>query len=309
MTTPTITATVLGTPFDEAIDRYLLELSRDRSPNTLKTYSGGLAAFARFLTEQGMPTEVEYITRDYVTAWLDALHKGGAAPATLANRLAILKAFFRFLVDEDIIKNTPTERMRAIRQSPPMATILTDADIASLRRACSGPEFADRRARAMLELLIDSGLRRQELADLTLDDVDMKSRTVHVRHGKGDKQRISRFTRDTASILYRYRTARRDYLNRTGRHDLTWFWVGHRGRLTDAGIEEALKARAKAAGLIGFHLHQLRHYWRDRMQRANLSREAQMALGGWESDRIFRHYAKASENMRALEEYEQKVDR
>lgn len=307
MTIPT--AQAVGLPLDEATDMYLLSLRRDRSPNTLRAYGGGLRQLRDFLDAKGMPTTVEHITRDQLEAWLDHLHQQGAAPATMANRLAILKSFFGFLVLEDVVTRSPTERMRAVRQPQRLAHIPSDEDIAALRRACSGSTFADRRGRAMLELLIDSGLRRQELADLTMDDVDLRNKVVRVRSGKGNKERMSKFTSETALVLHRYRNARREYIAANKRTDLPWFWVGHRGRLTDAGIEEAMNARARHAGVQGFHLHALRHYWRDRMQRAGLSREAQMALAGWESDRMIRHYARATEAARALEEYDRIIDR
>src|SRR5437870_1568684 len=97
-----VTRVSVGTPLEEATDHFLLNLEnrRDRSPHTVSTYRGALGQFGRFLAEQGMPTEVESVTREHAEAWLDALKAQGSAPATRQGRLAALKSFFNFLVRE-----------------------------------------------------------------------------------------------------------------------------------------------------------------------------------------------------------------
>lgn len=286
------------------VDKWMLFLERDRSPNTIRAYRGSLEALGRFLDAKGMPTEVEYIRREHLEAFMDDLHRRGSAPATKANRQAIIKTFFRFLVEEDDLTRSPAERMRPIRQPEQRTPILSAAEVEAMRRACRGPAFADKRAMAIFALLLDTGLRRQELADLTVEDLDLSGRVVRVRHGKGDKERVSRFTTDTALTLARYKTARRNELRRLRRSDPEWLWVGHRGRFTDAGIEEAMKARAVKAGVAGFHLHRLRHTWATFNRRGGMSDASLMALGGWSSATIMGRYGKAAAMMTALEEYD-----
>lgn len=297
-----VTRVSVGTPLDEATDHYLLNLEnrRDRSPNTVSTYRGALGQFGRYLAEQGMPTEVESITREHAEAWLDALKARGSAPATRQGRLAALKSFFNFLVREDYLPRSPVEKVQGIRQPERLTPIMTDDEIEAMRRACRG----DIRARAIFELLLDSGLRRAELAALTVDDVDRKSRVIHVRHGKGDKERLSRFRRDTAEILFKYIAWRKKH-QAAG---TPWMWLGHRGRLTDAGIEELLKAKAAEAGIDGFHMHRLRHTWADAAKRRDMSLDSIMAMGGWSSYSVMSRYGKSAAQMRALEEYDRVFD-
>lgn len=290
----------VGTPLDEAVERYLLNLTRDRSPNTLVAYERAITDFGRFLVAEDLPAEIERISMEHIEAWLNAGHQAGKAPATLSARLAILKTFFRFLVDREVIDRSPAERIRGIRMPERMTPILDHDDIAAMRKACKGRTFADLRARALLELGLDTGLRRAELAALTLEDVDTRNREAHVRHGKGDKERVARFTRETAEILLAYKSARR----RHTRAELPWFWLGHRGRLTDAGIEEAMAARARAAGLDRFHLHMLRHTWAHNAKSGGMSDEAIMMLGGWSNFRVMSRYGKSASRVRAMDEYD-----
>ena len=294
----------VGTPLDEMADKWMLFLERDRSANTIRQYRGTLKALQRFLESKGMPTEVEYIRLEHLQAFIGELHGKGAAPATMANRQAIIKTFCQFLVDEDDLPKSPAERLRSIRQPEQRTPILSPADVEAIRRACRGSDFADRRAAAIFELMLDTGLRRQELADLAMDDLDLSGRVVHVRHGKGDKARMSRFTTDTALVLARYKTARKNELRRLRRPDPGWLWIGHRGRFTDAGIEEAMKARAATAGIDGFHLHRLRHTWATQNRRHGMSDASLMALGGWSSPTVMGRYGKAAAMMTALDEYD-----
>lgn len=294
----------VGTPIDEMADKWMLFLERDRSPNTIRQYRGTLAALGRFLESKGMPTEVEYIRLEHLQAFMTDLFDKGSAPATMANRQAIVKTFFAFLVDEDDIPKSPADRLRSIRQPEQRTPILNPEQVEAMRRACRGPEFADKRAAAIFALMLDTGLRRQELADLTVDDLDVTGRVVRVQHGKGDKARLSRFTTDTALTLARYKTARKNELRRLRRVDPGWLWIGHRGRFTDAGIEEAMKARAEKAGIEGFHLHRLRHTWATMNRRAGMSDASLMALGGWSSATVMGRYGKAAAMMTALDEYD-----
>jgi site-specific recombinase XerD len=298
-----VTRVTVGTPLDEATEHYLLNLEnrRDRSPNTVTAYRGALRQFGLFLADQGMPTEVESIKREHIESWLDDIKARGQAPATRQSRLAALKSFFGFLVREDYIQGrSPVEKIEGIRQPERLTPIMTDSDIEAMRRVMRG----DIRARAIFELLLDSGIRRAELAALTVDDVDQKERIIHVRHGKGDKERLTRFRRDTAEILFKYKAWRKKHPAAA----TPWLWLGHRGRLTDAGIEELLKAKAREAGVEGFHMHRLRHTFAHRAKTRGMSMEGIMASGGWSSYSMMSRYGKSAAQMRALEEYDRIFD-
>jgi site-specific recombinase XerD len=81
--------------------------------------------------------------------------------------------FFRWLTEEGEITESPMRNMRPpiIPETP--VPVLSDDEIKRVLKACEGKEFADRRDMAILRLLIDSGMRRAELAHLTLADVDL----------------------------------------------------------------------------------------------------------------------------------------
>ena len=133
-----------------------------------------------------------------------------------------------------------------------------------------------------------------------MGDLDLVNRIVAVRHGKGDRARVSRFDPATAAGLDRYKRVR-------GRHRLAGrpeLWLGHRGPLTRKGIPRILDKRTAQAGLPHVHPHQLRHTWADRWLAAGGNEGDLQRLGGWESAEVMRRYGAVRATDRALAAYD-----
>jgi site-specific recombinase XerD len=149
-----------------------------------------------------MPDAVASLTREHVEMFMaDLLAR--RKPATASNRYRALQAFFRWLVEEGEIVESPMRNMRPpiIPETP--VPVVSDDEIKRLLKACEGKGFDERRDTAIMRLLIDSGLRRAELAHLTVGDVDLDQNVVVVL-GKGRRPRTCPFGRKTAVALDRY---------------------------------------------------------------------------------------------------------
>jgi site-specific recombinase XerD len=155
-----------------------------------------------FLAAQGMPRTVAAIHREHIEAYIDDL-LGRLRPASAANRYRSLQQFFRWLVDEGEIGESPMARMRppTIPETPP--PVLTDDQLTRLLKACAGTGFEDRRDTAILRLLIDGGMRPAEIAGLRLEDVDWEVDVARVV-GKGRHPRAVPFGRKTGNVLATY---------------------------------------------------------------------------------------------------------
>lgn len=306
----TATARSTGLDIDLAAEKWLLWLElADRSPQTLRGYRASVRLFADFLRANGMPTDVEHITRDYIEAFLLSLKD--RSPATRLVRYINLKGFFTFLVDEDDIRSNPMERLKPPKQPVVRTPLLTDEQISAIRKHLNAavrrrPQgFTERRDLALFNLFLDSGLRLAEMAALGVEDVDIPNRVLRVRHGKGDKERLTRFSKDTAMDLMRYRTVRQQH-----RHaGLRAWWIGHRGALSYAGIDHAMRAAAEAVGVSGFHVHRLRHTFAHKLKARGVSPESIMALGGWSSPAVMQRYGASAATERALEDYDKAIGR
>lgn len=118
-----------------------------------------------------------------------ALGELGNAPATISILFRALRPFRRWLVEEDEIERSPMEWMRApsVPLNPP--PVLSDVQSALLLAACRGTDLIARRDLAMLSLLLDTGIRRGELAALRLGDLNLGQRLAFIEAATSKSRR------------------------------------------------------------------------------------------------------------------------
>jgi site-specific recombinase XerD len=140
-------------------------LAANKAPRTIEGYGEAVRLLAAFLASQGMPTHVAALSREHVESFIaDILTR--SAPATASIRYRALQQFFKWAVDEGEIPVSPMAKMRppVVPETPP--PIVSDADLVRLLKACDGTDFLARRDGAIIRLLLDTGMRRSELAGL-----------------------------------------------------------------------------------------------------------------------------------------------
>ena len=277
------------------LDSFVRSLrAQNLSERTVKTYLEAVTQFARYLDSMGMPTTPEAITREHVESFIaDLLTRW--KPATASNRYRALQSYFKWLVGEGEIKESPMARMKPPRVPEQPPEVLSDDEIGKLLKACEGKSFEERRDTAIVRLLLDTGLRRTELASLTLNDIDFDANTLTVL-GKGGRIRVVPFGHKAARDLDRYlrlRHAHRDA-------HVPNLWLGKAGTMTPSGVYQVVRDRAQSVGLKAYtHLfrHTFAHLW--------LASDGQegdlMALAGWRSRTMLARYgaSRAADRARA----------
>lgn len=271
----------------------------NKSPNTIKAYREAVEQFDRFLAAKGMPRAVANVRREHVEAFItDQLER--LRPASAANRYRSLQQFFRWLVDEGELRESPMARMHppTIPETPP--PVIREDQLDALIKATAGSRFDERRDKAIVLILLDTGIRLAEIAGLRIEDVEIPrapaTTTLKVL-GKGRRPRMVALGRDAASALQWYVKVRASHpANRE-----PWLWLGLKGRLGPTGIAQMLKRRARDAGIpAGMHPHLFRHTFAH-MYLAGGGQEGDlMQLAGWRSRTMLSRYGKSAATERAL---------
>ena len=271
--------------------------ARNLSPRTVRVYLEAVELLARYLDEAGMPTQVSALTREHLEAFL-ARELKRVSPTSVHIRFRALQQFFRFLTEDGELTVSPMVNMHAPVVPEQPVPIISPEQLAALVKACSGTTFADRRDLAIIRMFIDTGCRRAELTNLTVDDIDLRARQATVT-GKGRRIRTVAFGHKCAQSVDRYLRARAGHRLAHER----WLWLGLAGPLTDNGVAQIVRKRARAAGIPErVNLHRFRHtYAHDRMSEG-VEGENLMQLTGWRSRSMLSRYGSSAAAERALED-------
>ncbi|MEV6693344.1 tyrosine-type recombinase/integrase [Micromonospora sp. NPDC051196] len=298
-----------------------------RSPRTVAGYVDAAAFLASWLlAKHPHLTDWDQVDRDHVRgffAWLaepasdrkpcpHALDRTAAAPATCrgygkgyVNHVARgLQQFFAWYAKEE---DQPNLFDKIEVPSPPKADenpppVLTPEQLQALiADAERGRDFESRRDAAILRLFAAAGVRLAELALLQVDDVSPHGRTAVVT-GKGSRQRVVPFDQRAALALDRYLRMRAKH-PAAALTSALWLGVRRRQAMTPNGIYQAIVRRGKRLG-IPIHPHLLRHTWAHRWLDAGGAEGDLMALAGWDSPQMLRHYGRSARNARARRAYD-----
>lgn len=177
-----------------------LAVERGRSRNTLEAYRRDLAAFHAWAAQR--TTWQDLRPRD-VEAYLDHLRAARVAESSRARAFAAIRAFRRFLLAEGHCDVDPTLTVSGVRVPTGVPKPLTVSEMERLLAAVIGVDAAQRRDRALCEMLYATGARVSEVCGLEIADLSMGSRTVRLL-GKGNKQRIVPFGAVAARAVEEY---------------------------------------------------------------------------------------------------------
>jgi integrase/recombinase XerC len=164
-----------------------LRLERNRSPHTVRAYTGDLVSLLDHLRRLG-GTRVADIDLRLLRSWLAMQRAGGAARTTLARRGASARAFTAWARAAGLSETDPGQSLASPRPHRTLPHVLGVDEATALMALPADATALGRRDRLIVELLYATGIRVGELARLDIDDIDRRRHVVRV-FGKGSKER------------------------------------------------------------------------------------------------------------------------
>jgi len=239
-------------PLQLALDAFMIaQEAAWHSPLTLQWYSKRLGRFMAFLSERGI-TAPENITPTDCRAFLVDLERAGLSANTVHGSAQAVKTFCRFLEREGFAPQNAMARVTMPKVPKVIMPAFSIEDVRGLLRACRSP-----RDTAIVLCLLDSGCRAAEFCALRVQDVDLRSGSVRVIHGKGGKDRTCYLGAKARQALVKYlRTRPRLLLS--GASDSLWLSVNTGQALTACGLAQVLQRLGERAGVAHCHPHTFR---------------------------------------------------
>jgi integrase/recombinase XerD len=245
---------------EDQIERFLAALAQDRgfSGNTIAAYRNDLGQFAVFLrTDQSVGSWKEF-TDNHLISYVLHLRERSYASSTVARKIAAVKSFCHYIVDQGVLRHDPSTSLTSPRVEKFVPRTLSPDQIAALLEQPARSRTPEAlRDKAMLETLYATGMRVTELTSLDLDDIDFTSQRVQCGK-KPDRCRWVPLASEAGEALDEYLQIGRPLLRQSS--DDPAVFLNHRGtRLTRQGFWLILKAYGEAVNIEDITPHTIRH--------------------------------------------------
>ena len=220
----------MSKPWDSYIKqfRHYLKIERSLSDNSIEAYCRDVQRLAEFveLNFQGLsPLEV---SSKELQAFVRMIGELELSEFTQARMISGIKAFYRFLVYEDLVKKDPAQLLEAPRLGRKLPDTLSFHEINQILEGIPLGEAQGHRNRAMLELLYSSGLRVSELINLKKSQIFEDIGFLRIV-GKGNKERLVPFGKDALKYLKIYQEEVRNHQNIARGHE-EYVFLNRRGK-------------------------------------------------------------------------------
>lgn len=279
----------------------------NRSPKTIEWYDTSLRALEKFLqsSQNNGALSVEDVTRQDVQRFIAYLQGRHLSPFTVHTYYRAAASFFHWATREKLIESSPLQEIPKPQVPKLVKPRFSENEIKALLEVCKDNKPLPVRNRAIILVLLDSGLRASELCGLTLTDLEKDYRRALVL-GKGSKQRFVIFGAKTRQALWQYLNVHRPQPKVANTVFLTAY-----GKPLDANkLAHILKKLGTRAGIEDCHAHKFRHTFARLFLRNGGSVLHLQALLGHESLAVTSIYARLeTEDLEKTHERASPVDR
>jgi integrase/recombinase XerD len=251
--------------------------------NTIEAYIRDVVRLTEYLTAVNKPVSPEQITLDDLQACAQWIASLGMTPTSQARIIAGIRAFFRFLLSQDMIREDPSQLLEAPKTRRKLPDFLSFDEIESMisRIDLSKPE--GHRNKAILEIMYSCGLRVSEVVSLKISNLHFDEEYIRVI-GKGDKERLIPIGESAIKyIRLYYDETRKAMLPKKGQEDI--LFLNRRGSaLSRVMIFLIIKELASQANIHKtISPHTFRHSFATHLVEGGADLRAVQAMLGHES--------------------------
>lgn len=193
-----------------SVDKFLDYLSSElnRSQQTVESYRDDLKHFEKFAKDLSDSFSWETIDSDMVRDWMESMMDKGNSAATVSRRLSALKTFYRFALARHYVESDPVYSIKGPKKEKPLPQFVKESEMDELLdRQAWGDDYNNVRARTIIILFYETGMRLSELVNLDDKDVNFVTSEIKIT-GKGNKQRIVPFGDELKNTLLEFRRLR-----------------------------------------------------------------------------------------------------
>lgn len=270
---------------EEILDMYSACLMVEgKSEKTIYQYKRSCKKLSDFI-QKPFPQINTYDIR----CFLASEKQRGISNSTLENLRSNISAFFSWMYNEKLTTENMMSSVRPIKVAADIKKSFSDVEIDMLRTGCKSLKD-----RALVEFLLSSGVRVEQLSEMKIEDVNMQTLAVYIKHGKGDKERITYINPVAREHLKKYLDSRKD--------KLPYLFINKNYKqLQTDGIIYILKEIAKRANVENVHPHRFRRTFATNLAAKGMDIQAiQKLLGHSKIDTTLRYVFTDDTKIKAL---------
>ena len=265
------------------IERFLsyLRYERNRSELTVQRYEKSLLAFQAYFQKQDGDITWATVDADLVRGWMETLMDDGYKATSVNADLSALRSFYKFALTRKLVDCDPVHSVQGPKKQKPLPQFVKEKEIDELLDVEQwGDDYINVRARTIILLLYETGLRRSELVGLDDKDVDFESHLLKVT-GKRNKQRLVPFGEELKDALQSYIEVRNDTMVR---NTSALFLNGRGERITAMEVYRVVREQLKrVTSMKKRSPHVLRHSFATALLNHHAGLESVRQLLGHES--------------------------
>ncbi len=180
-----------------------LSFEKKYSAHTITSYLNDLNDFSAFL-KANYDLEIQQANVKQIRAWISVLSQRNLSANSINRKIASLKSFYKFLLKTDSIEKNPTTGISTMKSGRKIPLPFSETEMQNvLDESIFADDFEGKRDYLIIHLFYTTGMRRAELINLKVSDIDFSKKEVKVL-GKRNKERIIPLLNETLDLLYRY---------------------------------------------------------------------------------------------------------